>query len=70
MVFLLIFFYLLLSSSISPCLQGKLSLRKSSKVSDEFQKCEGDVRENEYPSRAFSPLYIGLCSFCKTSFLS
>ena len=23
-------------------------------------KSEGDVRENEYPSRVFSPLYIGL----------
>ena len=28
-------------------------------VSVEFQKCEGDVRENECPSRASSPLYIG-----------
>ena len=28
-------------------------------MSDEFQKCEGDVREDECPSRASSPLYIG-----------
>ncbi len=24
------------------------------------EKSEGDVRENEYPSRALSPLYIGI----------
>ena len=24
------------------------------------EKSEGDVRENKYPSRAFSPLYIGI----------
>ena len=29
-------------------------------VSDEFKKSEGDVRENECPSRALSPLYIGI----------
>ena len=43
-------FYLHLSSFIY----------KLSKVSDAFQKREGDVRENECPSRAFSPLHIGL----------
>ena len=43
-------FYLHLSSFIY----------KLSKVSGELQKCEGDVRENECPSRASSPLYIGL----------
>ena len=43
-------FYLHLSSFIY----------KLSKVSDAFQKREGDGRENECPSRAFSPLYIGL----------
>ena len=28
-------------------------------MSDRYKKCEGDVRVDECPSRAFSPLYIG-----------
>ena len=30
------------------------------KVSDGHQKWEGEGRESECPSRAFSPLYIGI----------
>ena len=33
----------------------------NNKVSVRPQKCEGGVRVDECPSRALSPLYIGVC---------
>ena len=48
------------SSFISFYLHLSSFIYKLSKVSDAFQKREGDVREDESPSRAFSPLYIGI----------
>ena len=37
-----------------------LTIRSKNGVRVQKQKCEGDVSENECPSRALSPLYIGL----------
>ena len=40
---------------------GSHSLTSINDVRARREKSEGDVRENEYPSRGFSPLYIRVC---------